>query len=83
MSAVGDRLLQFAPDFQHLVITKWLTQELPTATKMVIPMILECVVHLLKFAVLGEWVFDVRQQNYSGDVANFHVRGIKFDNNGT
>jgi hypothetical protein len=21
----------------------------------------------------GEWVFDVRQQNYSGDVANFYV----------
>ena len=21
----------------------------------------------------GEWVFDVRQRNYSGDVANFHV----------
>lgn len=53
MSAVGDRMLQFAPEFQYLVVTKWQTQEPEAAAGLVIPLTLKCVVHLLKFCLGG------------------------------
>jgi hypothetical protein len=53
MSAVRDRMLQFAPAFQYLVVTKWQTQEPEAAAGLVIPLTLKFVVHLLKFCLGG------------------------------